>query len=205
MFTKGIAILALGVLITLSACDPGVGTEGVNPDLPIVKFAFSITPATKWLSVGDTFDMYSSVSKVLPGNIILSAGSATIDATIAYTADTVFTSKSPAIGQAVSGIDYEIIPIKGTIKCSPTYPNVLSTYISQLEVDSFTFHYKVVFKKKGLFIFDIRPSFMETSNGRARTDAYFAVEDAHWSFFSGLDTPKYGTSYYNIDYHLGVR
>ncbi len=204
---KGTAFAAM-LGICCAGCIPDPGTIPLDPNLGELKFQFDVSRQDKVLHIGDTLVISSYHNNITSTGLTITGGTAFIDAQLDYSPDTVFTNNSAATPRAVIGREYDLIKSKGDVVIPSNFPNEFKEFSAGLSNNGFAYEYRFVFKKKGLFIFLIRPLYLESApEGRMATDAHFNVTDGHYSLLqiSGQDSLQPSNPDYYTNYNVSIR
>jgi len=176
-----------------------VAGEGVT--LEPISLPFFISPNTDSLKTGDTI----LIKGITANTYNLNGGKLECKFYISYS-DSIPQTDVTQSRQTFNGSDYLLINIQGNILYNSSVQGLILGLNTVPSGDSIVMSYKFVPLKKGLFVLGFSSSFYEGKTQKARTDAFFDVENHFWSYYQvpGQDLPLPGSDEYKRYYFIAV-
>lgn len=195
--------LAIILALFLAGCKScQVGGSGENLTLPDMVFPISVFPDTAYIKLGDTLRIHASIPSQLNDSIKVIDGKGEIWVGFASSPYTPINTLS-LYNSAIDSEDFESYVIKGGVGISESSGKLREIYIIP-EDDSLSVDILILPLKTGTYGFSLQSSFFEGSQGKARTHAFFDIEDNHGEELLAIpdmpaltpDSPNYKKLYY---------
>lgn len=199
---KNILILMIVALVGFTSCDPLGSKEPTT--LPEMIFPISVSPDTAYIKLGDTIRIRTSISSQLNDSIKVTDGKVEIQILLAYSSETPITSSS-SISQPMEGEVFTVLSIKGHAHVNPEVKKLRALYAYPDE-DSLAVDVLIIPLKAGTYGLGLYSSFFEGSQGKARTSAFWDVENNHYDELRDIPGDDLGPGDYGYDnrYYFAV-
>lgn len=152
-----------------------VGGSNENLTLPDMVFPIQIFPDSAYIKLGDTVTIYTGIPNP-HDTVLVEDGKGIVDFYFAFSDSTPITEfkLTPLINEN----HVDIVNIDGILRLWEASGRLLDVAVA-IRTDSILAHIKLIPLKSGTYSLSLQSSFFEGSQGKARTYAYFDVEDNH--------------------------